>query len=396
MRIEKLLFRNINSLSGEWEIDLTDPAYVSGGVFAIIGDTGSGKTTILDAICLALYGETPRVSVTSSSNDVMTRTAGGCFAEVVFSCDKGRFLCHWEQNRARGRADGRLQNIQHWIAPMTGEEKGKPIGRTMSENKAKIIEVTGMSFDEFTRSVMLAQGQFAAFLKAKPDERSPILEKITGTGIYTQISKAVHERAVSEKKKLDELEESVQSYPVMPAEETAGLKAELSENQKTETGLASTINTVNEGLQWYKAMMALEKELADLQKQEQAHQLKVETFKPKQAELDLALKAVGVDADFSAFDVNRKLRKKLSDDLKSLDEEQIPSKTAAQEGALSAQKQAQEALGQAQQSVEVNTPVFNEVRALDKQIADRKQLVETAKEAVDAAKAECDAAEKTR
>ncbi|MBO4789719.1 MAG: AAA family ATPase, partial [Oxalobacter sp.] len=90
MRIEKLLFKNINSLLGKWEIDLTDSAYTSGGLFAIIGDTGSGKTTILDAICLALYGQTPRVAVTSNANDVMTRTTGECFAQVVFSNEKGR------------------------------------------------------------------------------------------------------------------------------------------------------------------------------------------------------------------------------------------------------------------------------------------------------------------
>ncbi len=391
MRIEKLLFKNINSLLGKWEIDLTDPAYTSGGLFAIIGDTGSGKTTILDAICLALYGQTPRVAVTSNANDVMTRTTGECFAQVVFSNEKGRFLCHWEQNRAKGKAEGKLQNIQHWVAPVVDGQEGKPIGRTMSENKAKIIEITGMSFDEFTRSVMLAQGQFAAFLKAKPDERSPILEKITGTGIYTTISKAVHDRAMTEKRKLEGLEESVKAYPVMADEEVAALKAEEADNRQRETQLAQEDQQVSQWLVWYETMGKLQNDITVLTQQEESHQVKVARFAPKQVELDSAMKALGVDAAFIAFDDNRSQQKKLMQVLALLTGKQIPEKEAEKAKAHQAQAKVASELQKAKQDLEAARPLLREVRGVDQQIKEATEALQKAQQGAKTVKAKYDA-----
>ena len=86
MRILQIRFKNLNSLAGEWAIDLTHPAFLSDGIFVITGPTGAGKTTILDAVCLALYGRTPRLPrVTKSENEIMSRQTGECFAEVTFS-----------------------------------------------------------------------------------------------------------------------------------------------------------------------------------------------------------------------------------------------------------------------------------------------------------------------
>ena len=117
MRILKVRFKNLNSLVGEWEIDLTHPAFVSEGIFAIIGPTGAGKTTILDAICLALYGRTPRLQrITKNENEIMARQTGECFSEVTFETQAGRFRAHWSQRRARKKPDGELQSQKHEIA----------------------------------------------------------------------------------------------------------------------------------------------------------------------------------------------------------------------------------------------------------------------------------------
>ncbi|MFR2386273.1 MAG: AAA family ATPase, partial [Bilophila wadsworthia] len=110
MRILQIRFKNLNSLAGEWAIDLTHPAFLSDGIFVITGPTGAGKTTILDAVCLALYGRTPRLRhVTKSENEIMTRQTGECFAEVTFETRSGTFRCHWRQWRARKKASGELQ-----------------------------------------------------------------------------------------------------------------------------------------------------------------------------------------------------------------------------------------------------------------------------------------------
>ena len=100
MRILQIRFKNLNSLTGEWFIDLTQPSYTSDGIFTITGPTGAGKTTILDAICLALYGRTPRLEVSQKENGIMSRQTGECFAEVTFETPAGHYRCHWSHRRA--------------------------------------------------------------------------------------------------------------------------------------------------------------------------------------------------------------------------------------------------------------------------------------------------------
>ena len=96
MRLIELRLKNLNSLKGEWHIDFTDEAYVNEGIFAIIGHTGAGKSTILDAICLALYGKTPRIdNISKSTNEVMTRQTGECLAEVVIDINGILYRCYW-------------------------------------------------------------------------------------------------------------------------------------------------------------------------------------------------------------------------------------------------------------------------------------------------------------
>ena len=171
MRINRLRFKNLNSLPGEWEIDFTHPAFIENGIFAITGPTGAGKSTILDAICLALYGETPRLNkISSSTNDIMSLHTGECFAELEFTTNKGNFRIRWSQKRAGFRPDGNLQSPKHEIAKAdTGELLAESITTVKEEQKKSREWILS-----FYHPMMLAQGGFDAFLKANANERSEL------------------------------------------------------------------------------------------------------------------------------------------------------------------------------------------------------------------------------
>lgn len=128
----------------------------------------------------------------------MSRQTGECCAEVLFESQAGRFRCHWEQRRAQNKAEGNLQDQEHQVA-----DTGKPIETKKSLVGGVIEEKTGMDFDRFTRSILLAQGGFDTFLKADVEQKSRILEQITGTGIYSEISRCVHEHQRDEREKLN-------------------------------------------------------------------------------------------------------------------------------------------------------------------------------------------------
>lgn len=222
MKILSIRFQNLNSLTGIWEIDFTDPAYAENSLFAITGPTGAGKSTLLDAICLALYGATPRLAkITKTSNEIMSRHTGSCFAEVAFSTTKGTFRCHWSQHRSRQKPHGELQQPKHEIADAISNNV---LESRMRKVANRVETVTGMDFDRFTRSTLLAQGGFAAFLQASADKRAPILEQITGTEIYSRLSMKVHELFIGEQKKLDELEQHLSHINLLPQEEEEELQ----------------------------------------------------------------------------------------------------------------------------------------------------------------------------
>ena len=221
MRIVAIRGKNLASLADEFEILLNEGALQTAGLFAITGQTGAGKSTILDALCLALYDKMPRLpsgdgflighkneedSQRVRHNDVrsiLRRGASHGFAEVDFvGKDKQLYRARWQVRKAGNKASGKLQPQEMLLSNITS---GLRIGQTKTSVLEAISDLVDLNFDQFRRSVLLAQGDFAAFLKAKKDERSSLLERITGTELYSDISIAAFGRAKVEKTELDRI-----------------------------------------------------------------------------------------------------------------------------------------------------------------------------------------------
>ncbi len=267
MRILKVHFKNLNSLLGTFTVDFNDAAYRSTGIFAITGPTGAGKTTVLDAVCLALYGQTPRLGkVTQGENEIMSRRRGECFAEVTFETVKGTFRCHWQQRRAKRIPGARLQAPRHEIAAVDpATDTGRVIASKLKEVAAMVEEVSGLDFQRFTKSVLLAQNGFAAFLEAAPDKRSPLLEQITGTEIYSEISRKTHELRAEKKTALDIAAAEVEGIALLSDEEIAALEEEREALSAAMTAVAAERRGVEAAAAWLRRLAALEEKQRDIQ-----------------------------------------------------------------------------------------------------------------------------------
>jgi len=195
MRIDRIKFKNINSLKDEVEVPFGEAPLKDAGIFAIIGPTGSGKSTLLDVITLALYNRVPRINakaitdtIVESTGTVLTRFADDAYATIEYTTRKGSYISTWSIRKNR---NGKL------VSPhmeLTDKKNGKPMDLKKSEVPVRNEELIGLNYDQFVKSIILSQGEFSKFLKADKNERGNLLEKITGTGIYRSIGRKVYER----------------------------------------------------------------------------------------------------------------------------------------------------------------------------------------------------------
>ena len=240
MKILTISGKNLASLAGEFEVDFQQEPLASAGLFAISGPTGAGKSTLLDALCLALYDATPRLlkvlgrgsalpdvgKETVNAQDTRTLLRRGTpdgYAQVDFvGNDGGHYRARWSVRRSRTKAEGALQATAMSLHQLPALQ---PIGGTKTEVKEEIEKRIGLSFDQFTRAVLLAQNEFSTFLKTEDNERGELLETLTGSSIYTDISMRAFERAKKEKQVLERLGEKLADQRPLSPEERAGTEA---------------------------------------------------------------------------------------------------------------------------------------------------------------------------
>ncbi|NMH58972.1 SbcC/MukB-like Walker B domain-containing protein [Alteromonas ponticola] len=366
MKILSLRFQNLNSLKGEWKIDFTRSPFNENGLFAITGPTGAGKTTLLDAICLALYHQTPRLGAISiSSNEIMSRGTAECLSEVEFEVKGKAYRAFWSMRRARGNVDGNLQPADTELAEVaTGN-----VLATQIRQKNEVLEaLTGLDFGRFTKSMMLSQGDFAAFLNANEAERAELLEELTGTEIYGQISRRVHEHHADEKLALRELNAKAESFQLLSDEQKQQLQNEQQTLFTRQKALDTKIDQARAHQQWWEKLTLAENK----QKQAKARtDQAVQAMDMAKSELDRLARSEPAERLRMAWTLRNTSRNELEKLTKQIAEKQrIKAQQHMQlEQASEALREADSAMQVARQKVKEQEQLINEkVQPLDTKI----------------------------
>ena len=385
MKVLRIRIKNLASLEGVTSINFNEEPLCSAGIFAITGATGAGKSTILDALCLALYGQTPRYNQGKETGieikdaygssikqgdhrGILRDGTGEGFAEVDFIGVDGQvYTSSWKVRRARDKAEGSIQ-------PDTIELKNLLSGQIIPGKKKEIYDqierLVGLNFEQFTRSVLLAQGDFTAFLKAGKDEKSSLLEKLTGTHIYSEISKRIFEKYKEESQELRDLNFQREGIYTFTQEE---LSAFAQQKKDTETVIKTQqkeVDELNRELSWHLQHDVLQTNLADAKT---TLELVIETKKNAVAREEQLKLAEQVQPARSWVDGRRLTEKQLEE--KSLElqtaENGLTNLQSQKDGLEVLLQTAGEALIAKAKAQDDAKPLLEEAKTLDVQLRER-------------------------
>ena len=259
MRILRLTTENLNSLRTRQTLAFDQAPLSQVGLFAITGDTGAGKTTLLDGITLAMYGQVPRHK---DVKEVMSWGTSESLAEVEFEHAGQVYRSKWTLWRARGQMDGNFQGPKREVSRQDPESGAfEIIAEKIREADQAIEDITGLDYERFRRSVLLAQGDFAAFLDADARERSDLLERITGTATYSELSVSAYQRFKLAETELAQSEQQLQGLALLSEEEQAALRRQLEEARKEVKKLAKERKTLQVFAEAYQRLTVLDDRL---------------------------------------------------------------------------------------------------------------------------------------
>ncbi|MGJ0331969.1 hypothetical protein NG751_08790 [Aliarcobacter cryaerophilus] len=367
MKILKIKLLNINSLKGEFEVDF-EKFLKDESLFAITGPTGAGKSTILDVITCALYGRTARLS---NPNELMSRHTGECLCEVEFEVKGKVYRSSWSQKRARKSADGTFQGAKMEVSEI---ESGKVLESYLSKVPKYIEDLSGLDFDRFIQSMMLAQGSFDAFLKAKENERSSLLEKITGTQIYKQISQEIYQTYTRKNDEI-KLDENLLGNIELLSNEVVSEKTSILNSSKTnKLELDSKVNELKKVINWLENLQKLEDDNTKYIQEFEQVTLEKENKKEDFVKLDLANKALNIQPIYQEKNSLTQIINQDKEKLEKLQKELEDLKQLLQSKTNESLKSKDE-LDKEKVSFDMNSKKLQEVRTLQTKIESKLQNI---------------------
>ena len=383
MRILAIRGKNLASLRGDFEVALNKPPLEQAGLFAITGHTGAGKSTLLDAMCLALFDKIPRLTGAAnvkvgrndedekqriSSNDVasiVSRGTTGAYAEVDFiGLDKQTYQAHWEIKRARNKISGRLQKQSVTLINL---DNNKTLGQNKSDTLDVISELIGLTFEQFRRSVLLAQGDFAAFLKAKSDERSSLLERITGTEIYSQLSISAYRNFQEQEQLLNRIQDKIKYDVPLENHDRQDLQIKITELSDELVVFKKNIENSHAILKWYEVKDQLQKEQTSVVQTLSKLQHEKTEKEPLSKELEKIVSIQRLRPLLQRLDEVTEKSYELEKQLKQATDESATAKTNEDKLNVSV-KQVQDELKNSEQQYQTIKPALLKARELDTQL----------------------------
>jgi exonuclease SbcC len=379
MKILRIGGKNLASLAGEFEVDFEREPLLSSGLFAISGPTGAGKSTLLDALCLALYDATPRLIkgpragnfLPDVGDDVLSvqdrrtllrRGTAEAFAEVDFvGNDEGRYRARWNVRRSRNRAAGALQPVTMSLQRLPGLEQ---IGATKTEVLGEIERRIGLSFEQFTRSVLLAQNEFSAFLRTDENERGELLETLTGSTVYGEISRRAFERWRQEQEAMRRLTSRLQDQAPMSPAEREQLETEHAQASRQLEAVDARRAALEERLRWHQELARLKAAETGAEGTLAAAEADLAAAAERRrrlATLDAVQPARPLMADLARLaDEQRQVQSQLA-----AGEQALARALAAQQEALRGQMDAERKLEAAEDAQRAAAPQLDRAKALD-------------------------------
>ena len=366
MRIRSVRIHNLNSLRGHHHIDFTDEPLASAGIFAITGPTGSGKTTILDAITLALFHKISR----SRELDVITRGTPEGFAEVEFEVNRRVYRAKYAQRLRKDSGEAlKRPKSKAELSEQQPDGSFEFVGQQhVPAVRDRVSELLGLNYEQFSRSVILAQGEFSKFLKSTSNERSDLLERITGTEIYGRISTAVFERFREEERALQLLETELGALAVLSPEEVLRIRTALTESQTTAAAQRQTLNDLRECIAWRRELDRLERTQTDLDAQHRTLTAETERAAADLARLEQHERAQPFAEGLLRYDDTCQRGKEVRAQLDRLKVE-LPQREAAERDATATSERAKTALEHLKTEHQTAHRNINEAERLDALVA---------------------------